>query len=67
MALRAVEHQVGELSVADLKRYVALRAFPAGVYDHVSTDILDSWPRLTALVAAVEADPRVAAWNAGRS
>lgn len=52
------------LSVADLKIYVALRAFTKGVYDHVPTDILDAFPKLTGLLAAVEAHPGVASWIA---
>ncbi len=53
-----------ELSVADLKLYVALSAYRKGVFDHVPTDVLDGWPKITALLAAVEAHPRVAEWNA---
>ena len=52
------------LSVADLKLYVAMRSYPKGVYDDVPTDILDAFPKITALIAATEAHPRVADWLA---
>jgi len=52
------------LSVADLKLYVALRAYLRGTYDHIPTDVLEPFPKLTALIAAVAAHPKVAEWDA---
>lgn len=52
------------ISVADLKLYIAMRGYTQGVYDHVPTDILDAFPKITGLMAAVEAHPRVADWLA---
>lgn len=55
-----------QLHVADLKLYTILRAVFNGVYDHIPPSSLDAWPRLRVLYTAVEADPRVKAWWAGR-
>lgn len=52
------------LSVADLKLFVALRAYPSGVYDHIPTDVLEPFPKLTGLIAAVAAHPGVVDWYA---
>ncbi len=51
-----------ELSVADLKLFVALGSYTRGVYDHIPTDILEPFPKLTTLLAAVAAHPRVVDW-----
>jgi len=53
-----------ELSVADLKLFVALSSYTRGVYDHIPADVFDGYPKLTALLAAVAAHPGVAAWYA---
>ncbi len=52
------------LSVADIKLFVVLGAFTKGVYDHVPTDVFASYPKITGLLAAVAAHPRVADWYA---
>jgi hypothetical protein len=43
---------------------VALRAFPRGVYDHISKEVLTPFAKITGLLAAVEAHPGVAEWLA---
>lgn len=53
-----------ELSVADLKLYVALRSYRRGVYDHIPTDVLDTFPKLVGLLEAVAKHPKVVEWNA---
>jgi glutathione S-transferase len=50
------------LSVADLKIFVGTGAYARGIYDHIPKDILEPFPKITALRAAVAAHPRVAAW-----
>lgn len=50
------------ISVADLKLFVALRSYNKGVYDHVPTDILDPFPKLTGLIKACAEHPRVVDW-----
>lgn len=50
------------LSVADIKVYMVARGFIRGVYDHIPKDVFSPYPRLLALVAAVEAHPKVAEW-----
>lgn len=52
------------LSVADLKLYVAMRSYTKGVYDYIPETILDAFPKITGLLAAVSNHPRVAEWNA---
>jgi prostaglandin-H2 D-isomerase / glutathione transferase len=52
------------ISVADLKIFVAMRSYTKGVYDHIPATILDGFPKITGLIAAVEAHPRVADWHA---
>lgn len=54
------------LHVVDLKLYTVLRAFLAGTWDHLPPSLLDATPKLGALHAAVDADPRVKTWFAGR-
>ncbi len=51
-----------EISVADLKVYVALRSYLTGVYDYIPTTVLDERPKLAALMDAVAAHPKVAEW-----
>jgi prostaglandin-H2 D-isomerase / glutathione transferase len=55
------------LHVADLKVYVILRSWTAGVYDHIPASALDAWPKLVALRDAVESHPAVLGYFAGRS
>ena len=50
------------ISVADLKLFVVMTAYEKGVYDHVPTDILKPFPKITGLLAAVAAHPRVVDW-----
>ena len=52
------------LSVADLKLFVALRSYSAGVYDHIPTDVLEPFPKITALIEAVATHPKVVDWYA---
>lgn len=67
-----VERQIGDgpfvggarIGVADLKIYVATDTFIRGAIDHVPADVFKTFPRLTALHAAVKAHPRVADWQA---
>ena len=53
-----------QISVADLKLFVAMRSYTKGVYDHIPADILDAFPKITGLMAAVAEHPRVADWHA---
>ena len=53
-----------ELSVADLKLFIALGSYRKGVYDYISTDVLAPYPKINALLDAVAADARVAVWYA---
>jgi glutathione S-transferase len=55
-----------KMNVVDLKLYVMLRAILAGTYDHVPLAMFDAFPALTALVAAVDSHPAVAAYWAAR-
>ncbi len=52
------------LSVADLKLFVAMGPLLAGKIDHVPTDVFEPFPKLAALVGAVEQHPKVVAWYA---
>lgn len=52
------------LSVADIKIYMGLRWFKAGVLDHIPTDIFTGFPKLEALYQAVERHEKVADWYA---
>lgn len=47
------------IHVADLKLAVILRSFLSGAYDHLPPSTFDAWPKLLALVAAVNAHPAV--------
>ena len=51
-----------KISVSDLKLYVAMRAYPKGVYDYIPNTVLDPFPKVIALMSATENDPRVADW-----
>jgi len=52
------------ISVADLKLYVAMRSYSKGVFDHIPATILDEFPKITGLMEAVAAHPRIADWLA---
>lgn len=52
------------ISVADLKLFVALGSYSKGVYDHIPPTILEPFPAITTLMAAVAAHPRVQDWYA---
>ena len=52
------------LSVADLKLFVAMTPLLEGKIDHVPPDTFKPFSRLRALVEAVKAHPKVAAWYA---
>jgi glutathione S-transferase len=53
-----------QVSVADLKLFVAMRSYTAGVFDHIPTDIVAGFPKITTLMDAVAAHPRVVDWYA---
>lgn len=53
-----------KLHVVDLKLYVVSRWFKSGVLDHVPTNVLDPFPRLTALHDAVRDHAGVKSWYA---
>lgn len=50
------------LHVVDLKLYTILRAYLGGTYDHISPELFEKWPNISALHAAVDAHPSVRAW-----
>ncbi len=54
------------VNVVDLKLYVILRSCLGGVYDHVPASTFEGLDKLSGLVAAVDAHPRVAAYWASR-
>lgn len=53
-----------QISVADLKLFVALGPFLRGAIDHVPPTVFDGAPKLLALVEAVRTHPGVVAWCA---
>lgn len=53
-----------ELSIADLKIFVALSPLLAGKIDHIPPSVFAPFTKTVALVAAVKAHPKVAAWYA---
>jgi glutathione S-transferase len=53
-----------EISVADLKLFVAMRSYSKGVYDHIPANILEAFPKIVGLMDAVGAHPRVVEWYA---
>ncbi|PZR11096.1 MAG: hypothetical protein DI536_18330 [Archangium gephyra] len=53
-----------ELSVADLKIFVAMTPLLAGKIDHVPPSVFAPFTKTLALVAAVKAHPKVTAWYA---
>lgn len=53
--------------VVDLKLYVMLRALSTGTYDHIPASFLEPYPKLRALLAAVDALPAVRGWFASRA
>jgi glutathione S-transferase len=52
------------ISVADLKLFVAMRSYTNGVFDYIPKNVLEPFPKLTGLIAAVAAHPRVVDWYA---
>lgn len=54
-------------NVVDLKLYVMLRALSTGTYDHIPATFLEDYPKLRALLAAVDALPAVRGWFEKRS
>jgi len=52
------------LQVADLKLFVLVKWFKAGVLDHIPTDVFKDSPKLEAHHDAVRGHPTVAAWYA---
>jgi glutathione S-transferase len=52
------------MSVADIKLYVGLRWFRAGVLDHIPSDIFAGFPKIEALYQAVERHEKVVDWYA---
>lgn len=53
-----------EISVADIKLFIITRSFLEGGIDFVPASTFEPYPKLLGLVAAVAAEPRVAAWVA---
>ncbi|MGV3622156.1 MAG: glutathione S-transferase [Archangium sp.] len=53
-----------EISVADLKIFVAMGPLMAGKIDHVPPSVFAKFPKMAALINAVKAHPKVAAWYA---
>jgi len=53
-----------EISVADLKMFVSMNSYTKGVYDHIPKEILEAFPKITALMDAVASHPRVVDWYA---
>jgi glutathione S-transferase len=56
-----------DISVADIKLYVVVGWIQKGVLEHVPADLFDAYPKLSALVRAVAANPEVLAWTASHS
>jgi glutathione S-transferase len=52
-----------ELSVADLKVYVAMHSYREGVYDHIPANVLDPFPAIASLMQDVDVYPGVAEWR----
>lgn len=52
------------ISVADLKVFVAMRSYTKGVYDYIPGNVLEPYPKITGLMDAVAAHPRVVDWYA---
>ncbi len=55
-----------DLSVADLKLFVALTPLLAGSIDHLAPATFKPFPKLLALFEAVKSHPKVVAWYARR-
>ncbi len=70
-----IERQLGEgpffggaqISVADIKLYMAVRWFASGSVDHVPKDVFAQFPKLTRLYSAVGDHPGVKSWQARTS
>lgn len=52
------------LNVVDIKLYIAIKWFRAGVLDHIPADIFAPYPKLNAVVDAVARHERVVDWQA---
>jgi glutathione S-transferase len=52
-----------QISVADLKLYIAMKSIKSGGIDHVAVTAFDDYPRLTRLYEAVDGHSGVVAWN----
>ncbi len=50
--------------VVDVKLYVVVRWFASGNVDHIPADVFGAFPRLMRVHDAVDAHPRVRAWQA---
>ena len=50
------------ISVADVKLYMIVRWLTGGKLDHIPTSVLDAFPKLKGVHAAVEGHPAVQAW-----
>lgn len=67
-----VERQLGdgpfvggaEISVVDLKLYMAVKWFTSGVIDHVPSTVFADYPKLNAIAKAVAAHPKIVEWYA---
>ena len=55
-----------KLHVVDIKLFVAVRWFAAGIVDYVPATIFSAYPKLSRVHDAVQDDPRVKAWYAKR-
>ena len=56
-----------DISVADLKLYMIVRWLTGGKLDHIPTTVLDAFPKLKGVAAAVADHPGVKAWQSKAS
>ena len=67
-----VERQLGDgpfvggaqISVVDLKLYMAVKWFTSGVIDHVPDTVFADYPKLNGIARAVAEHPKIVAWYA---
>lgn len=52
-----------KISVADIKLFVVVGWIKKGVLDHISAELFDGYPKISALFTAVTQHPSVVAWN----
>lgn len=65
-----IEHEIGNgpflagrnLSVADIKLFVAATAYMQGTIDYIPATVFSAFPKLTRLVEAVKNHPKVVEW-----